>query len=165
MIRTWSSARWSAFRWAIRPYAENVYSYCWPESADNLACDIDAVALAQPIHNVPISKGDEVRFVIQGEAGPPRQVHRHSAGWSGRCARPQRRSGVFDVQLLDNLYRVQVDAEYNGVEGKPAYVSYVFGLEVAGIIVPTPTPVPTDTPNSHPANRDPDAHGHRHQHT
>ena len=32
-------------------YAENVYSYCWPEAADNIACDVDETSLIQPITN------------------------------------------------------------------------------------------------------------------
>ncbi len=129
-------------------YAENVYSYCWPESAENIACDIDETALVQPIKNVPVSKGDEVHFVIEGEAGPPDKFTATLLDGPGGVQDLNASSGVYDVTLLDDLYRVQVDAEYNSVEGKPAYASYVFGLQVAGIVVPTPTPVPTDTPTA-----------------
>ncbi len=131
-------------------FSENVYSYCWPESADNLACDMDSVALAQPIRNVPIGKDDDVRFVIQGDAGQPSEFTATLLDGPGGVQDLSDFAGAFDVQLQDNLYRVQVDARYDAVEGKPAYVSYVFGLEIAGIIVPTPTPVPTDTPTATP---------------
>ncbi len=43
-----------------RTYEENVYSYCWPDSADNVVCDVDAVALVQPLQNVPVTQGDAV---------------------------------------------------------------------------------------------------------
>lgn len=130
-------------------YAENVYSYCWPESEGNLVCDMDSVALIQPIRNVPVTKGDEVRFTIQGESGPPsRFTATLLDGPGGVQDLGTTTEGVYNVELQDNLYRVQVDVEYDEVEGQSAYVSYVFGLQVAGIILPTPTPVPTNTPTA-----------------
>jgi len=132
-------------------YGENVYSYCWPESAENIACDVDAVALAQPLRTIPITTGDEVRFIVQGDAGQPGTFTATLLDGPGGEQDLVGSGGVYDVQLEDNLYRVQVNAEYPDVEGKSAYVSYVFGLEVAGIIVPTPTPTPTETPTITPS--------------
>jgi hypothetical protein len=130
-------------------YSENVYSYCWPESADNLDCTIDSIAHLQPLRTVSVTKGDVVRFVIQGEAGPPDKFTATLLdGPGGVQDFGIATEGVYHVELQDDLYRVQVDAEYSDVEGKPAYVSYVFGLQVAGIVIPTPTPPPTDTPTA-----------------
>jgi hypothetical protein len=128
-------------------YTENIYSYCWPEAKDNLACNVDETALVQPINKAPVTSGDEVRFVIDSTVGTPKKF---SATLLGGFNEVQDlgtgNEGVFNVQLLDDLYRVQVDAEFDNIEGKPAYVSYVFGLQVAGVIVATPTPLPTETP-------------------
>ena len=46
------------------------------------------------------------------------------------------------TRVEDNVYRVQVDVEYAEVEGQAAFISYVFGLNVAGVIVMPPTPTP-----------------------
>jgi hypothetical protein len=129
-------------------YGENVYSYCWPESADNIACDMDADALVRPIKIVPVTKGDEVRFLIEGEAGPPDKFTATLLDGPGGVQDLNASGGVYNVELLDGLYRVQVDVEYNNIEGQSAYVSYIFGLQVSGVVVPTPTPAPTETPTA-----------------
>ncbi|MBI5958744.1 MAG: hypothetical protein HY866_08415 [Chloroflexi bacterium] len=129
-------------------YEENIYSYCWPESTENLACDVDQIALVQPINRAPVTRGDEVRFIIEGEAGPPKKFSATLLGFGD--IQDLGTEGIYQTDLKDDLYRVQVDAEYENIEGKPAYVSYVFGLEVAGIIIATPTPTPTNTPEPSP---------------
>jgi hypothetical protein len=131
-------------------YEEDVYSYCWPEAEDNLACDLDAAALAQPETIVDVSGTDEVRFVIDGEADPP--VRFTAALLDGPGGVQNLGTGteaVYPVGLQDGLYRVQVNAEYADIEGQPGYVSYVFGLNVTGAAVAvasTPTPTASTTP-------------------
>jgi len=129
-------------------YEENVYSYCWPESADDLVCDMDAVALVQPIRNVPVSAGDSVQFVLDSDAGTPARFTATLLGFDDVRDLGTDSVAEYPIALEDNLYRVRVDAEYDNVEGQPAYVSYVFGLAVAVVVVPTPTPTlpPTQTP-------------------
>lgn len=129
-------------------YEENVYSYCWPESAGDLECDVDAVALVQPLRNVPVSAGDSVQFVLEGDAGTPARFTATLLGFDDVRDLGTGSVAEYPIALEDDLYRVRVDAEYDDVQGQPAYVSYVFGLAVAGIIVPTPTPTlsPTETP-------------------
>jgi hypothetical protein len=129
-----------------RTYEENVYSYCWPEAKDNLACNVDEVALVQPLHNADVSKGDVVRFVINGNAELPTKFTASLLGFNNVQDLGSTNDAVYNVDLEDNLYRVQVDAQYASIDGQQAYISYVFGLNVAGIIVPTPTPAPTETP-------------------
>ncbi len=129
-----------------RTYEENVYSYCWPESADNVVCDVDAVALVQPLQNVPVTQGDAVQFVLDSAAGTPARFTATLLGFDDVRDLGSGPVAPYDAQLEDNLYRVRVDAEYDNVSGHPAYVSYVFGLAVSGIIQPTPTPTPTETP-------------------
>jgi hypothetical protein len=131
-------------------YQENVYSYCWPEAKDNLACNVDEVALVQPLHTADVSKGDVVRFVIDGDAGTPTKFTASLLGFDNVQDLGSTNDAVYNVELEDNLYRVQVDAQYASIDGQQAYVSYVFGLNVAGIIAPTPTPTPTETPTSTP---------------
>jgi len=131
-------------------YEENVYSYCWPESPDNLVCDVDAVALVQPLHNALVTKGDLVRFVIDSDVGPPSSYTATLLGFGETQDLGINNVAVYDAQLEDNFYRVQVDVTYDDIEGREAYVSYVFGLEVAGVVPPTPTPTPTATPTHTP---------------
>jgi hypothetical protein len=129
-------------------FEENTYSYCWPESADNLECDLDAVALVQPLRNVPVGEGDAVQFVLDGGAGAPSRFTATLLGFDDVRDLGTGTVAEYPIALEDNLYRVRVDAEYDDVEGHPAYVSYVFGLAVAGVVAPTPTPMPlpTETP-------------------
>ncbi len=127
-------------------YEENVYSYCWPESADDLVCDMDAVALVQPLRNVPISEGDAVQFVLESDTGAPTRFTATLLGFDDVRDLGTGSVAEYPIVLEDNLYRMRVDAEYDDVQGQPAYVSYVFGLAVAGVVPPTPTPVPTETP-------------------
>lgn len=129
-------------------FEENVYSYCWPESADNLVCDVDAVALVQPLRNVPIGEGDAVRFVLDSAASAPTRFTASLLGFDDVRDLGTGSVAEYPITLEDSLYRVRVDAEYDDVQGQPAYVSYVFGLAVAGVVAPTPTPtpLPTETP-------------------
>ncbi len=132
-------------------YTENIYSYCWPDAKDNLACNVDETALVQPINKAPVTAGDEVHFVIDSSVGTPKKFSATLlGGFNDVQDLGTGNEGIFDIQLQDDLYRVQVDAEYDNIEGKAAYVSYVFGLQVAGVIIPTPTPTPTETPTPTP---------------
>lgn len=131
-------------------YEENIYSYCWPDGPDNQACDIDAVALAQPLKNANITKGDKVEFVIESEVGPPKSFTATLLGFGDVQDLGPADQGSYDIELMDSLYRVRVDAQYEDVEGFESYVSYVFGLEVAGVVTPTPTPTATNTPTATP---------------
>ena len=45
-----------------------VYSYCWPETTENLRCDIAAGQLTQPGRIAAVESGQEVRFQIVGDA-------------------------------------------------------------------------------------------------
>jgi hypothetical protein len=136
-------------------FEENVYSFCWPDSAKNWVCEVDEAALAQPAQPADVSKDDEVKFLVANDVGTVDRITAQVIGVSGEEDLGSGPEAVFDPQLADGTYRVQVDVEYASVEGieiasgeKP-YVSYVFGLQVAGLIPPTPTPtltpIPTDT--------------------
>ncbi len=131
-------------------YQENVYSYCWPESADNSVCDMDAVALVQPLTTAHVSKGDAVKFKIDGLNTPPDKFTASLLGFDDVRDLGNGTEADYPVELLDNMYRVQVDVQYNDVEGQPGFVSYVFGLDVSGILTPTPTPTLTSTPTDTP---------------
>ncbi|MBN1565975.1 MAG: hypothetical protein JXA10_19200 [Anaerolineae bacterium] len=137
-------------------FAEDVYSYCWPVSADNWECDVDEMALAKPAHQATIGKDDDVKFVVPGNEGSIERITAQVIGVSDEQDLGSGPEVAFDPQLADGVHRIQINVEYASVEGvelaageKP-YVSYVFGVQVAGVLTPTPTPtntpLPTDTP-------------------
>ena len=141
-------------------YTEDIYSYCWPEAENNLACDLNATAKVQPEKMARVTAGDEVRFTVDSEPGTPQRFKATLLdGDPDVQDLGMTTDALYTVDLEDGLYRVQVDVEYDDVEGQPAYVSYVFGLEVEGVIVvveptPTPTPSPTNTPTVTPVPTD-----------
>jgi hypothetical protein len=131
-------------------YEEDIYSYCWPEAEDNLACDLDAAALTQPETIVDVTGTDAVRFVIDGDVDPPVSFTATLLdGPGGVQDLGTSTEATYPVGLQDGLYRVQVNAEYEDIEGQPGYVSYVFGLNVTGAVVAmaeTPTLTATIVP-------------------
>jgi hypothetical protein len=129
-----------------KTYEENIFSYCWPASAENVVCNLNALARAQPTR-ASVTAGDVVRFVIGGDERAPGQFTATLLdGPGGVQDLGTSTEGVYDAALPDGDYRVQVDVVYPDVEGKQAYVSYVFGLNVAGVVVVLPTATPTETP-------------------
>jgi hypothetical protein len=139
-----------------RTFEENAYSYCWPASTDNWVCEIDEMALAQPARQANIGKDDEVRIIVPGDAGTVERITAKVIGVPGELDLGSGPEAAFDPKLADGPHRVQVNVEYASVKGieiasgeKP-YVSYVFGLEVAGLITPTPPPTDTPTPTNTP---------------
>ena len=133
-----------------RLYEENIYQYCWPEASDNLVCDVDNVAYVQPLNKAHVGKEDTVKFVIEGAPSEPATFTATVLGGFDEVQDLKASGGVFDAALQDGLYRVRVDVEYPDVEGQPAFVSYVFGLDIAGVVVLPPTPTPTNTPTVTP---------------
>jgi hypothetical protein len=138
-------------------FEEGVYSYCWPASAEDWTCDVNESARNRPAQQASISKDDDVKFIVTDDAGTIERITaRVLDGPGGAQELGTGPEAIFDPQLADGEYRVQVDVEYTSVEGveiaageKP-YVSYVFGLQVAGVIPPTPTPTMTFTPTNTP---------------
>ncbi len=131
-------------------YEENIYQYCWPETSDNLVCDVDNVAYVQPLNKAHVGKDDLVKFVIEGAPAEPASFTATVLGGFDEMQDLKASDGVFDAALQDGLYRVRVDVEYADVEGQAAFVSYVFGLDIAGVVVLPPTPTPTNTPTVTP---------------
>lgn len=142
-------------------YEENVYQYCWPETKDNLACDVDEVAAVQPMHTAQVGEGEAVHFVVEGDAGAPTSLSATLLDFDQ--TQPLGTDGAYTVDLQQgSLYRVRIDAQYDDVEGKPAFVSYIFGLQVVGSAVaagvtpepgeePSETPAPTEAATETPA--------------
>jgi hypothetical protein len=58
--------------------------------------------------------------------------------------------GVYNAEVQDGTYRVRVDVEYADVEGQPAYISYIYGLNIAGAVAALPTATPTLEPTIEP---------------
>lgn len=127
-------------------YEETVYSYCWPKSADNLACDLNEETMIQPHNLASVKRGEEVRFVLAGdEAGPPQAFTATLLDGPGSVQNlGATNDAPYTIQLAtDGMYRVRVDAQYDDVEGQSAYVSYVFGLNVEGQAAVAALPTPT----------------------
>ncbi|MBN1679344.1 MAG: carboxypeptidase regulatory-like domain-containing protein [Anaerolineae bacterium] len=128
-------------------YRVSFYSYCWPEAANNLDCDVNAAALSQPGILADVVAGDEVQFVVAGDVGAPQQFTATLLDGPGGVQNlGTSTSGIYNAELVDGFYRVRVDAEYADIEGQQAYVSYVYGLNVSGVVVAVPTAIPTSTP-------------------
>lgn len=128
-------------------FSEPVYQYYWPRTADDVKYDVSFDAYAKIANTVPVREGDRVRFSIADDLGVPSSFSATILGGSGVVQDLNASNGAFDTQLPDGVYRVQVDAEYADVKGHNAFVSYVFELEIAGIVLPTPTPTVTPTPS------------------
>ncbi|MCD4686420.1 MAG: hypothetical protein K8S97_10840 [Anaerolineae bacterium] len=127
-----------------------VYQYCWPESTDNIACDVNSAALRAPGGYAAIGSADTVEFMVDSAAGDPQTFTATVLDDSG--AAPVQdlalSGGVFTPPMSAEQYIVQIDIEYADVEGGPAFVSYVIGVDVAAMIAdapPTATPMPTET--------------------
>jgi hypothetical protein len=136
-------------------YEEAPFSYCWPDAPDDLACDYNAVLGIQPANIARVTAGDEIRFIIDGEdAGTPSHFTATLLGYDEVADLGSGPESVYEMELPDDNYRVRVDIEYDDIEGYASHVSYVFGLEFAGVvvIVPTPTPTATFTPTSTPTS-------------
>lgn len=128
-------------------FSKPVYQYYWPRTADDVKYDVNFDAYATIGTTVPVREGDQVRFSVDDDAGIPSSFSATILGGSGAVQDLNASNGAFDTQLPDGIYRVQVDAEYADVRGHDAFVSYVFELEIAGIVLPTPTPTVTPTPS------------------
>lgn len=135
-------------------FNEAVRFYCWPDAPDDLACGPENFAQTEPAAYAPVVPGSQIRFVIDGDAGTPSKftatvLDSDEPNVTNLGAANE---AVYNLELPDDRYRVQVDVEYDDVEGQKAYVSYVFGLEFAGVVVilPTETPTPSATPTNTP---------------
>ncbi|WP_119072462.1 hypothetical protein [Aggregatilinea lenta] len=114
-------------------YEEPVYSYCWPESDDNLDCAINDSQLTQPSAIADIEPGQEILFQIVGDASTPTSMTATLLdGPGGVQDLGVSTEAAYSPVLDPGLYRVQVDVQYDDVEGQQAYVSYIFGLNVGG---------------------------------
>lgn len=134
-------------------YQEDIYSYCWPSAEDNLVCDVDDAARANPAEIVDISAEDEIRFEVVGDAGTPTVfTARVLDGPGGTQDLSASDEGTFTTALEPGLYRVQVDAQFAGIEGNDAYISYVYGLNMAGAVAAAPTDTPTESPTLAPSD-------------
>lgn len=131
-------------------YTETVYQYYWPQTADDVDYDVNYQALAQPQQNAPVAEGDSVQFVIADGPSDPQSFTATLLDGSNTVQDLNASGGTFDTQLPDDTYNVRVDVQYADVKGHEAFVSYVFGLQIAGIIQPTPTPTATATPTETP---------------
>jgi hypothetical protein len=114
-------------------YEEQVYSYCWPESADNLDCAINDRQLIQPSAIANIQSSEEIHFQVVGDASTPSSITATLLdGPGGVQDLGVSTEPTYSAALAPGLYRVQVDVQYADIEGQQAYVSYVFGLNVGG---------------------------------
>ena len=140
-----------------RVFEQDVYSYCWPQSADNWECDVNEAARENPAL-AAVTAGDQVTFVVEDSPGAIKSFTATLLdGQGGVQDLGAGTEGAYNALLEDGRYRVRVDVEYADVEGveidsqDTPYVSYVFGLDVSGVMAAmqpteTPTPLPTDTP-------------------
>lgn len=127
-------------------YAEPVYSYCWPQTGENVACDVNLTARAQPEHLAPVAPGEPISFDVDEAAQNPQAITVTLLdGPGGQTDLTATSAGAtFTSPTEPGQYRVQVDVQYAEVSGSEAYVSYVFGLDVQAAAVaaaPTETPV------------------------
>lgn len=159
-------------------YAEPVYSYCWPQTGENVACDVNLTARAQPAQLAPVAPGEPIAFDVDEAAQKPQAITVTLLdGPGGQTDLTATSTGAtFTSPTEPGQYRVQVDVQYAEVSGSEAYVSYVFGLDVQAVAVaaaltetpveagpetatetateePTdePTPAPTVAPSETPA--------------
>lgn len=126
-------------------YEEPVYSYCWPEAAEDLTCEITAGQLTQPSQIAELATGQEVRFQIVGDASQPSTVTATVLdGQGGAQDLGVSTEPSYTADLPPGLYRLQVDVQYDDIAGHQAFVSYVFGLNVGGqAVAAAPTPAET----------------------
>jgi len=138
-------------------YETKPYYYCWPQSEDDLRCDLNETRKVQPDKIAQVGADDEVRFVIEGGPQAPSSFVAHLLDGSQVVQNlGTGTEAVYNAEFEDGLYRVQVDVQYQDVKGQVANVSYVYGLQVAGKVaaVPTATPTvpPTPSPTAPPTN-------------
>lgn len=127
-------------------YNQPVYQYYWPRTADDVAYDVDYDAYnSETIQAAPIAKGDTVQFTLDGVETAPTSFTATLLDGTNTIQDLNLSNGVFSAEYPDGAYNVQVDALYADIKGHEAYVSYVFGLAVAGVVPPTPTPTVTPT--------------------
>lgn len=131
-------------------YEEPVYSYCWPESTDNLDCTINDAQLTQPSAVADVQPGEDIHFQIVGDANTPSSMTATLLdGPGGVQDLGVSTEAAYSAALDPGLYRIQVDVRYASVESQAAYVSYIFGLNVSGQEVaaaPTVTAEATEPP-------------------
>ncbi len=132
-------------------YTTQVYQYYWPQTAENVAYDVNYDA-QQPDQPVPVGRGDVVSFTLQDAPGDPASFTATVLDGTGQIQDLLASDGVFNAELPDGTYRVQVDADFADVQGHEAFVSYIYGLSISGVVLPTPTPTvtPTATPTATP---------------
>lgn len=138
-------------------YSEPVYSYCWPQNDENVACDVNLSARAQPQQLAPVSPGEPVQFDLSADDPAPQAMTVTLLdGPGGQTSLAAVASGAeYTTPTQPGQYRVQVDVQYADVNGSDAYVSYVFGLDVASEAVAaapseTPTEVATEESTQQP---------------
>lgn len=128
-------------------YSERVYSYCWPQNSENVACDVNLAARAQPQQLVAVAPGAPLRFDLSAEEPSPQAITVTLLdGPGGQTALTATASGAeYTAPTQSGRYRVQVDVQYADVNGSDAYVSYVFGLDVAAeAVAAAPSGTPTE---------------------
>jgi hypothetical protein len=132
-------------------YEEPPYSYCWMASANNEVCNMNAGALAKPAQTAPVSPDEQVRFVIvKSDSKPQKFTATLLDGPGGVQDLGTENSAIYNIILENGFYRVKIDAEYLTAENKKAFVSYVFGLSITGVVAELPTATPTETPTATP---------------
>lgn len=133
-------------------YEAKPYFYCWPQSADDTQCDLNEAIKHQPEQIAQVNATDEVRFVIDGESQAPTSFVAHLLDGSQAVQNlGTGQEAVYNAAYEDGLYRVQIDVEYADIDGQPANVSYVYGLQISGkVVVVVPTATPTALPTAIP---------------
>ena len=115
-------------------YSESVYSYCWPQSDENVACDVDLSARAQPAQLIQVAPGEPLEVDLSADDPQPESITvtllDGPGGQTELAATGE--TVAYTAPTEPGQYRVQVDVQYADVNGSEAYVSYVFGLDVAG---------------------------------
>ena len=134
-------------------YTEPVYSYCWPQNEENVACDVNLSARAQPSRLVPVTSGEPIDIELSAVEPDPQVITVTLLdGPGGQVTLTSTESGsAYTSPTEPGRYRIQVDVQYADVSGSEAYVSYVFGLDVQGeAVAAAPTATPTETPVEEP---------------
>lgn len=135
-------------------YTEPVYSYCWPQSEENVACDVNLTARAQPSRLVPVASGEPIHIELSAAEPDPQAITVTLLdGPGGQITLTSAESGAaYTSPTEPGRYRIQVDVQYADVSGSEAYVSYVFGLDVQGeAVAAAPTETPTEAPAEEPS--------------
>jgi hypothetical protein len=132
-----------------KTYEGHLASRCWLQSADNMECDV--YPITTDLTPVEIRSGDDVQFVVDDDAGTPDDLTATVLDDQGSV---QDLGAVttasYNAELPDGQYQVQVVASYADVEGREAHVSYIFSLNIQGVVVMQPTSTPTELPSATP---------------